>query len=257
MKRIYLLILFFLGFKSGFAQADQIRINEIIAKNTNGDTSEFGEHGDWIEFYNNSSITVNMAGLLVTDDPNFRNKYRIPSGLSITSIPPHGFIRCWADDSITTVSTTQIHLPFKLSSSGEFVGLYLPSDSSFIDSVRFGAQTADTSFARCPDGTGVFSIAAAVTPQASNCSPPSGISRLEDYLPVFVYPVPCSDKLQLQLNLPEELNYEIIDLLGRKMINGSLNGIQNTINVSDLAPGQYWILLNDQYTFRKLSFIKQ
>jgi hypothetical protein len=50
-----------------------------------------------------------------------------------------------------------LHVDFSLLQTGEAVGLYY-KDGRMIDEVEFGAQTADKSIGRSPNGTGSFQV---------------------------------------------------------------------------------------------------
>ena len=145
-------------------------INEWMAANTativNPLTSLLD---DWIELYNFSDQPVDLAGYYVTDDQNNKKKWRIPND-PLAIIPPYGFLLIWADEAGSTNTTgSAFHASFKLSKSGEFLGIYSPSQVK-VDSYAFGPQTDNVSQGRFPDGN--VSIAAvsmpASTPRTNN-----------------------------------------------------------------------------------------
>jgi hypothetical protein len=72
-----LLFFFFILPTSVFAQ---LKINEVLLKASDGITDEYSEHSDWIELYNTSSETVELAGYKITDDPLDLNKWSIEEG---------------------------------------------------------------------------------------------------------------------------------------------------------------------------------
>ncbi|MFN4852813.1 MAG: lamin tail domain-containing protein [Bacteroidota bacterium] len=141
-------------------------LNELMASNTVTlmNPQLQGDHPDWFEIYNPNTIAINLAGMYVTDDLSNFKKYRIPGNSSLTNIPPKSYIVLYADD---TVSLGPLHVAFKLSATGEQLGLADTSGNP-IDSVRFGAQTSDISFGRLPDGTGAFQITTSATPGTRN-----------------------------------------------------------------------------------------
>ena len=53
-------------------------------------------HG-WIELFNTSAGTVNIAGCYLTDDKNNPMKYPIPKGDVLTQIQPRQHTLFWAD----------------------------------------------------------------------------------------------------------------------------------------------------------------
>jgi len=60
----------------------QVLINEVFLSGFNG--SEQNDHGfkvdDWIELYNGTSLSINLAGWYLSDDQNDLQKWQIPSG---------------------------------------------------------------------------------------------------------------------------------------------------------------------------------
>ena len=104
---------------------------------------DFNNYADWIEIYNAESLPVNIKDYFITDDLTNPQKYRFPNDLII---PAEGYILIWADDS-----TTGNHTNFKLSASGEAIGLYSPA-VVLIDTITFTEQLTDISEGRYPDG---------------------------------------------------------------------------------------------------------
>ncbi len=121
-----------------------IVINEFLAKNNTINTDEFGDYDDWIELFNAGTNLENVGGLFLTDDINFPAKWMLPE----TNILPGNFLLVWADDE---TNQGNFHAPFKLSSSGEQIGLYNISTSE-LHTIFFGQQQADISSGLFPDG---------------------------------------------------------------------------------------------------------
>ena len=76
-----------------------------------------------------------------------------------------------------------MHLPFKLSASGEGVYLYQPDGITLIDSVSFGPQKTDVSYGRVTDGAPAFGYFKQATPDASNNTSQTYVGFLDS--PVF------------------------------------------------------------------------
>ncbi len=144
--------------------AQSLVINEFMADNetTIQDSSDNG-FDDWIEIYNPGSASVDLSGYFLTDNAGSPGLWPFSGG----SIPAGGFLLIWADGD--TVSPG-LHANFRLSRSGEFVGLYLDSGAGpeVVDSLSFGPQSADISYGRNPDGSDTFSFFQPATPGASN-----------------------------------------------------------------------------------------
>jgi spore coat protein CotH len=138
-------------------------INELMADNTTiPDPDEPGAFEDWIEIYNPNDTTVDLGGLHLTDTLASPTLWTFPAGVTIA---PHGFLVVWADDEGAQGPT---HAAFKLSKSGESVGLYSADGTIAIDTITFGQQTTNVSFGRSVDGAGTWGARPTPTPGATN-----------------------------------------------------------------------------------------
>jgi len=140
--------------------AGALVINEVMASNDAACADAFGEFDDWVELYNPGDADLELTGYTVTDDTAMPAKLTLPAGVVV---PARGYKLLWCDDQVQGVD----HLPFKLDAAGEQFAIYAP-DGALIDSVAFGMATADTSFARLPDGAGEFASCAHPTCGAAN-----------------------------------------------------------------------------------------
>ncbi len=147
MKTFYCLILFQLFIIStyfDFTSAQNLYINEFMsANNSTIADPDFNSYADWIEIYNAGPAEVNLKDYYITDDLNEPKKFRFTTDLIIQ---PEEYILIWADDS-----STGNHTNFKLSTSGEAIGLFNPV-VELIDSYTFSEQQDDISEGRFPDG---------------------------------------------------------------------------------------------------------
>lgn len=128
---------------------------------------------DWFELYNAGSTTVDLSGFYLSDDPTDLRKSPIPAG---TTISPKGYLLVWADeDGRHNQPGSEPHVNFRLNQGGEELLLVAP-DGSVLDRIRFGAQEADRSGGRLPDGGRVaVGPLTRPTPRAENGPPdPTG-----------------------------------------------------------------------------------
>jgi len=86
--RLVLIVLFFV---SWFAQAQDIRINEVVSSNS-VHTDEDGDTPDWFELYNDGSVPLNINGWGVTDDDTDLSKFTFPD----FTIHPQEYLLVWA-----------------------------------------------------------------------------------------------------------------------------------------------------------------
>ncbi len=208
----------------------QIAINEILALNQVGQLDEKNQHEDWIELYNNSDTLLNLSGLFLSNNASNVQQYTLPQNTILNS---HQFLTIWADDDLG--NETNLHCNFKLSQNGE--KLILSNATSIIDSVTFSLQTADKSYARCPNGVGVFNAMQAPTYNTSNCT--VGINELnKQQTTFFVYPNPANNEVYVNSILENTLPIKIYNVLGNLIYtNLLLNDLQ--INTTAFSNGIY------------------
>lgn len=149
-----------------------VYINEWMAENSkDGGIADpvDGHYDDWFELYNAGTNTADLAGYYLSDDPADPFKFKIPSGYVI---PAGGFLLVWADNETNqnSASRADLHVSFKLSKSGEQIGLYAENREQ-IDLVIFGAQTLNVSEGHYPDGTGPIISMPTPSPRAPNIVP--------------------------------------------------------------------------------------
>ena len=142
-------------------------INEVQSSNYEYPDDK-GKTADWIELYNDGQTEANLEGYYLSDNSKAPLKQVLPADVSV---PAKGVLVLWADG---TVGNGPLHLDFKLSASGEEACLSDP-DGKLVNSTPFGSlPTAldggrmNVSWARFPDGTGLFEWCTKPTPNALN-----------------------------------------------------------------------------------------
>ena len=122
----------------GVSFSQPIVINEFLASNVtdNPEMYDFDDYTDWIELRNLGSTARNLEGYFITDDLHNPLKWKIPDG---TLIEAGGYLVIWADDfdenpgklytrpywPWSEFTTQHYHTNFKLSKSGEQLGLFI------------------------------------------------------------------------------------------------------------------------------------
>ncbi|SMP72239.1 Dockerin type I repeat-containing protein [Neorhodopirellula lusitana] len=139
-------------------------ITEFMADNdtTIEDPDEAGAFEDWIEIYNPGTEAVDLSGMYLTDDFTDPTQWSFADGMSIAA---GGYLLIWADGDTDQGDS---HAAFKLSSSGEAIGLYNTDGATVIDSVEYGEQTTDVSYGRFPETSDTFVFLSDATPGAVN-----------------------------------------------------------------------------------------
>ncbi|HYV31426.1 MAG TPA: lamin tail domain-containing protein, partial [Candidatus Binatia bacterium] len=102
-------------------------INEILASNTSGlrdpvATPEDPDPLPWIELYNRGTNSIDLAGWSLSDDPAEPGQWVFPA----KSILPGQYLVVFASglNLKSVTGTNRLHTNFKLSRTGEFLGLY-------------------------------------------------------------------------------------------------------------------------------------
>lgn len=137
--------------------AKEVLINEYLTRNSCSISDESGELDDWIEIYNPTSDTMDLAGLYFTDNLGDPLKHRIPPGSPATKIAPHSFKVLWSDNQ---PEQGPLHLGFKLDSRHEQIGIY-QLGNGYLDSLTYDKKNGDVVYGRYPDGMGHMQL---VTP---------------------------------------------------------------------------------------------
>ena len=241
-----------------------LKINEILASNSNGIRDEFGENDDWIEIYNAGENGIDLGGLYITDSLGDQDKWMIPgTDSTVTNVEPGGFIVLWADNEPEQGS---LHLGFKLSKSGEQVGLFQLLEESMIllDSMTYSTQTTDISLARSPDATGPWTVFIHPTPGAHNFSLGENI-RNADLLAIRVYPNPTSGMVKIDgippdfFNSGKHIQLTVLNYNGRILRQDKVPSLQSLeTDLSEFNAGLYLIRISagDQYFTRQVLLMK-
>jgi hypothetical protein len=226
--------------------AGQVVINEFMAQNQNYNINEYGQHQDWIELFNTTSTPLNLFGLYLTDDYSQPTKFSFPPN---SIIPPNGYFMIWADQDSTT--TSYVHCNFKLTASGEEIMLSSAS-TGVLDSVSYGAQTADHSTGRCPNGTGPFVAIVSPSFNGMNCS----IGIEENFEgPISIYPNPANETLNIDFGKETKNNeVKLCNLIGQQLLVKNYSVKQMSLDVSGLNNGVYFIIINNRY-YKKIEII--
>lgn len=168
-KRFGVLLLFILlvSFGAQAQRATSMRINEVLVINEDNFVDDYGKRHGWIELFNTSAGTVNIAGCFLTDDKNNPKKYPIPKGDVLTQIPPHQHTLFWADGE---PNRGTFHVNFTLDPSKEnYIALYDADGKSLIDEIAIpAAQKPDVSYGRIIDGKEEWAQLTKVTPSTNN-----------------------------------------------------------------------------------------
>ena len=128
-----------------------VRINEVMIDNVDNYIDSYGKRSPWIEIYNSSAGSIDLAGCFLTDDPQNLKKYMIPKGDVLTAIKPRQSVVFFADEMPLRGT---FHLNFTLAPNvSHYLALISNDGSTIIDEVEVPAAIpANNSYARIDDG---------------------------------------------------------------------------------------------------------
>jgi len=149
-----------------------------MASNTGASVDpDYDQSADWIEIYNAGSSSVQLNGYYITDNLSDKTKWQIKNNATIQA---GQYLIIWADGN-----NAGLHTNFKLSATGEELGIVSPS-GDMIDSIVFGNQEPNISMGRKTDGNSQWVFFTEPTPNQPNNTPSyDGIVKNE---PTFSIP---------------------------------------------------------------------
>jgi len=129
---------------TGHLTAELIRINEIMAVNDIGLDDEDRDEADWIEIYNPGTEPVDLAGWYLTDNDNDLRKWAFPEVM----LGPDAYLVVFASGKNRTDPLGILHTNFKLSGSGEYLGLVRPDGRTVVSEFfpNYPRQAPDVSY---------------------------------------------------------------------------------------------------------------
>ena len=181
MKKIKLLttLLVLCSLTSMGQGAKNIKINEVMTRNTASIVDEYDNHIPWVELANVSFSTFNVRGMYVATDTAVLNPHlTVPERVAMMSCIPSNETRTNMGgrqhlvlflNSIPSRGST--HLSSTIDSSKPvWIGLYDGNAVDLIDSVSVPVMNENTSYARVEDGSNEWEVKAtdAVTPGIEN-----------------------------------------------------------------------------------------
>ena len=161
---LFLLTYLSLTINARAQNVSDMRINEILSINTDDFVDDYGNKRGWIELFNNSYGTVNIAGCFLSNDRNDLQKYMIPKGDVLTQIKPRQHVLFWADNQAYRGT---FHINFSLL-DGDRVYFVSNDGHTIIDSIVYPHLDANVSYGRADDGIGAWQIMKRTTPSTNN-----------------------------------------------------------------------------------------
>ena len=185
-----------------------IRINELGA-NKEITYNDYFDKSDWVELYNRTDSAFDLAGLYISNSEENPRLYRFPDNApEKTTIASHGYCILWADE---TPDNRELHLPFKLPSSGGklILSAYSEQDSTLLwrDELVYTPHSDDESFGRYPDGSDKLHLLHRPSPGTTNLY--SSFNRFLTNDTITGYQI---DEIKTGFERIEEGNAEIVEV---------------------------------------------
>jgi len=123
---------------------ERVRISEFLAVNEIGLDDEDRDESDWIEIHNAGTTTVGLEGWYLTDSASNLTKWRFPA----ITLESDGYLVVFASGKDRREPAGELHANFKLSGSGEYLGLVRPDGVSVVSEFApvYPVQAADVSY---------------------------------------------------------------------------------------------------------------
>lgn len=219
---------------------NDVVINEIMTKNNLTVADQDGEYNDWVEFYNNSSNTVDLSGYYLSDNNSNLQKWQIPNG---TTIQPNGYLIIWLD---TDTTQTGLHANFKLSSSGDNL-CFSNTNGLLISEVLIPQLESSTTYGRYPNGTGSF-IRMLPTFDAENSYTSLSVEEVDEMsngIEISIYPNPTTNYITVELNEAVNCNIQVYTI--NDQLIKTINFYQNTtVDLQNFNNGIYLLNITDE-----------
>ena len=178
-KYIYICVSVFLGLTIASCNSNKgkseskLVINEVLVKNLTNYQDDYGQHSAWIEIFNKSYGSENLAGCYIRVQNNLGDSiYFIPKGDVLTVVKPRQHALFWADNQ---PNRGTFHINCILDADSDNYIELLDSGRKLLDAVTVPATTLaeDCSWARVSDGNKNWEIKGAesnkyVTPSTNN-----------------------------------------------------------------------------------------
>lgn len=193
---IFLSLMLLVAFSSCKEQKpnNKVVINEVLVDNQSNFQDDYGLHSGWIEIFNKSYSSADLAGCLlrVSSQPGDTATYFIPKGDVLTLLKPRQHTLFWADGAPRRGT---FHTNFVLSKTNDnWIGLY-DSGKKLLDQVvvPVGVLKENYSYARVSDGLNEWEVKddseeKYVTPSTNNKTIESNpkMDKFEQHDPVGV-----------------------------------------------------------------------
>ncbi len=239
-----------------------IYVNEVMPRNVGALADETGHYPAWVEFYNDNSTPIDMAGLYVMNE---KYQYQIPGGNSeLTTIPAKGHLVFFLDGK---PELGALHLGLTLKEEKKnavYLGEMIDGTPNYIDYYEAPELKKNQSYGRSSDGAetlvtfvnstpfdrnsngevlkeqALYTYVAEVPepddpePDPDDPTPVSEITKTSTSASVNVYPNPTTDFVTIDSDT-ESVRYVLYTLSGKQLLTGA----GKEVDMSGLSSGIY------------------
>lgn len=216
---------------NAYIRPGDLVINEVMTANAGVVSDQDGESDPWIELFNNSSYSIDLSELYLSDESVAPLKWEFPD----QKMAPGDYLIVWADGDS---AQSGLHTTFRFTNAGDSL-LLSHGDGTLIDQVFCTSSDRITSGGRYPNATGAFRE---MIPSPDRYN--DGVSGAVLTDAVLLYPNPADNVVLVRINqdAPCELSFFALD--GRRMsgIQSTYGGETLEMDVSRWPVGVYLVL---------------
>jgi hypothetical protein len=181
---VILVVLLILGLCPLLRAQDRFEISEFMAVNVKGLDDEDRDEEDWIEIHNAGASPASLEGWFLTDNPKDLTRWKFPA----VALEADGYLVVFASGKNRSDATHELHTNFKLSASGEYLGLVRPDKVTVASafSPAYPIQAPDVSYGLSGATTEEVLLAPeapakALVPSDDALEPPPGTDTLRPW----------------------------------------------------------------------------
>ena len=212
-----------------------IIINELMAANVGTVMSPAYNFDSWIELYNPTEQSINLAGMYLSGRPNALTYWQLPA--DIGSIPAKGYKVVWLGSN----DILETQAPFHLDCDGGTIYLS-DQNGQLVTSADYPEAMSRTSWARKTDGGDEWGWTATPTPGASNATSEFAEKRLDAPV-VSVGSQLFTGTLNVKVDIPKGTTLMYTT-------DGSLPTLQTDGNCQESKDGLFTVTRTTNYVFR-------
>ncbi|HMJ91915.1 MAG TPA: lamin tail domain-containing protein [Candidatus Acidoferrum sp.] len=160
-------------------------LNEVMANNQSFSNVD-GTISDWLEIFNPTTNTQDLADMSLSDDLANSRRWVFPSGVTVA---PGAYLIVKFDGGVpaSTNNVGVLNTGFGFSSGGDKVLLFdkTSKGGGLLESITFGLQAPDFTISRVPNATGAWTLSLPTesSPNIATALGNAGLVRINEWMP--------------------------------------------------------------------------